>query len=73
MRIPVPGIHHVYNALAGIAAGIELGISPEKIIEGIEEFSPGKMRLNILNHNGLKIINDAYNASPQSMELQLMF
>ncbi|HHV29583.1 UDP-N-acetylmuramoyl-tripeptide--D-alanyl-D-alanine ligase [Acetivibrio mesophilus] len=68
VRIPVPGIHNVYNALAGIAAGIELGISPEKIIEGIEEFSPGKMRLNILNHKGLKIINDAYNASPQSME-----
>ncbi|ABN52209.1 MAG TPA: UDP-N-acetylmuramoyl-tripeptide--D-alanyl-D-alanine ligase [Hungateiclostridium thermocellum] len=68
VRIPVPGIHNVYNALAGIAVGIELGIPPEKIVEGIEEFSPGKMRLDIINYNGLKIINDAYNASPQSME-----
>lgn len=68
VKIPVPGIHNVYNALAGIAVGIELGISPEKIIAGIEEFSPGNMRLNVLNQNGLKIINDAYNASPQSME-----
>ncbi|HPD01018.1 MAG TPA: UDP-N-acetylmuramoyl-tripeptide--D-alanyl-D-alanine ligase, partial [Acetivibrio sp.] len=68
VKIPVPGLHNIYNALAGIAAGIELGIPPEEIIKGIEEFVPGKMRLNIINHNGLKIINDVYNASPQSME-----
>ncbi|NLD50553.1 MAG: UDP-N-acetylmuramoyl-tripeptide--D-alanyl-D-alanine ligase, partial [Clostridiaceae bacterium] len=68
VNIPVPGVHNVYNALAGIAAGRELGIPIEKIIQGIEEFTPGKMRLNIINHNGIKIINDAYNASPQSME-----
>lgn len=68
VRIPVPGIHNVYNALCGIAAGIELGVPVDKIVEGIEGFTPGKMRLNIINHNGLKIINDAYNASPQSME-----
>ena len=68
IKIPVPGLHNIYNALAGIAAGIELGIPPEEIIKGIEEFVPGKMRLNIINHKGLKIINDVYNASPQSME-----
>ncbi|MFZ5985967.1 MAG: UDP-N-acetylmuramoyl-tripeptide--D-alanyl-D-alanine ligase [Bacillota bacterium] len=68
IRVPVPGIHNVYNALAGLAAGIELGIPVGKIVEGIEEFTPEKMRLNIINHNGIKIINDAYNASPQSME-----
>jgi len=68
VKIPVPGLHNIYNALAGIAAGIELGISPDEIIKGIGDFSPGKMRLNIIKHNGLKIINDVYNASPQSME-----
>jgi UDP-N-acetylmuramoyl-tripeptide--D-alanyl-D-alanine ligase len=68
VKIPVSGLHNIYNALAGIAAGIELGITLEEIIKGIEEFTPGKMRINIINHNGLKIINDVYNASPQSME-----
>lgn len=68
VHIPAPGIHNVYNALAAIAAGIELGIPMEEIIRGIAEFSPGKMRLNIISHNGMKIIDDAYNASPQSME-----
>lgn len=68
VHIPVPGVHNVYNALAGIAAGVELGIPADKMIQGIEEYTPGKMRLNLINHNGIKIINDAYNASPQSME-----
>ncbi len=66
--VPVPGLHNVYNALAAIAAGIELGIDVEKIIQGISEYTPGKMRQNILTANGVKIINDTYNASPQSME-----
>ncbi|TYQ13058.1 UNVERIFIED_CONTAM: UDP-N-acetylmuramoyl-tripeptide--D-alanyl-D-alanine ligase [Acetivibrio alkalicellulosi] len=68
VKVPVPGIHNIHNALASIAAGIELGIPEDKIIAGIEEFTPGNMRLNIINHNGVKIINDAYNASPQSVE-----
>lgn len=68
VHVPVPGIHNVYNALAAIAAGLELGVPMNRIVDGIAEFSPGKMRLNILQQNGIKIINDAYNASPQSME-----
>ncbi|MCX7921310.1 MAG: UDP-N-acetylmuramoyl-tripeptide--D-alanyl-D-alanine ligase [Clostridia bacterium] len=68
VHVPVPGIHNVYNALAAIAAGIELKISMGKIVKGISQFSSGKMRQNIISHKGFKIINDAYNASPQSME-----
>ncbi|MCX8130128.1 MAG: UDP-N-acetylmuramoyl-tripeptide--D-alanyl-D-alanine ligase [Clostridia bacterium] len=66
--VPVPGVHNVYNALAAIAAGVELKIPMEAIIRGISEFSPSKMRLNIVSHGDIKIINDTYNASPQSME-----
>lgn len=68
VHVPVPGIHNVHNALAAIAAGIELGIPVNEIVKGIDDFTPGEMRLNIVKRNGLKIINDAYNASPQSME-----
>lgn len=66
--VPAPGIHNIYNALAAFAVGIEYGIPPFEIIEGIADFKPGKMRLNITSVNGIKLINDAYNASPQSME-----
>ncbi|NLW28196.1 UDP-N-acetylmuramoyl-tripeptide--D-alanyl-D-alanine ligase [Acetivibrio saccincola] len=72
VKVPVPGIHNIYNALASIAAGVELMIPEEDIIKGIEEFSPAKMRLDIINSNGIKVINDAYNASPQSMEAALV-
>jgi len=71
IHVPLPGVHNVYNALAAIAVGIELGIPAEKIARGIESFSSAKMRLNIVFLNGIKIINDAYNASPQSMEAAL--
>jgi UDP-N-acetylmuramoyl-tripeptide--D-alanyl-D-alanine ligase len=68
VRIPVPGVHNVYNALAAIAVGLKMNIPMEIIIKGIAEYSPGNMRQNIITHKGIKIINDAYNASPQSMQ-----
>ncbi len=68
VKVPVPGVHNVYNALAAIAVGIEMKIPVEIIIDGIAEYSPGNMRQNIISHKGMKIINDAYNASPQSMQ-----
>jgi len=68
IHIPAPGTHNVYNALAAIAIGMELNIPVEKIVSGISEYIPYKMRLNITNRDGIKIINDVYNASPQSME-----
>jgi UDP-N-acetylmuramoyl-tripeptide--D-alanyl-D-alanine ligase len=71
VNIPIPGTHNVYNALAAIAVGIELNLPMEKIITGISEYKPGKMRMNITDKDGIKIINDVYNASPQSMEAAL--
>lgn len=71
VHIPLPGVHNVYNALAAIAVGLEMGIDMENIIEGISKFVPGKMRLNIVKADGVKVINDAYNANPQSMEAAL--
>ncbi len=68
VKVPVPGIHNVYNAMAAIALGVEMNISMKIIVEGISDYSPGSMRQNIISHKGIKIINDAYNASPQSMQ-----
>lgn len=71
VHLPVPGVHNVNNALAAVAAGRELNVPMEDIIEGIVGYKPGKMRLDIISVNGLKIINDTYNASPQSMKAAL--
>ena len=71
VKIPAVGRHNVYNVLFGIACGIELGLSPEEILAGIRNYRPGKMRLNIIEKDGIKFINDCYNAGPDSMKAAL--
>ena len=68
IHIPAPGVHHVYNALAAIVIGTEFKIPMDKIREGISEFTNSKMRMEVLSCGEIKVINDTYNASPQSME-----
>jgi len=71
IQLPVPGVHNVYNALAAIAAGFELGVPMHDLQKGISHFTAAKMRLNIIRCNGMIIINDAYNAGPQSVKAAL--
>ena len=71
VHVPAPGIHNVYNALAAIAAGLELSVPMQDIIDGIAQFRTGRMRMDIISANGLTVINDAYNASPQSVKAAL--
>ncbi|MHB2025736.1 MAG: UDP-N-acetylmuramoyl-tripeptide--D-alanyl-D-alanine ligase [Elusimicrobiota bacterium] len=58
-----------YNACAAAAAAWALGIKPEIIRQGLEEFKPAPMRLERLRHpSGCDIVLDAYNANPASMK-----
>ncbi|MBB6217009.1 UDP-N-acetylmuramoyl-tripeptide--D-alanyl-D-alanine ligase [Anaerosolibacter carboniphilus] len=67
-KLKVPGKHNIYNALMAIAIGVEMDVEMSFIQEALEEFGGSKMRLNIMmTKEGIKIINDAYNASPDSM------
>lgn len=62
------GLHNVRNALAAIAIAMELGISPSVSKKGLAGYEPLKMRGNIIKSDGLTIIDDTYNASPDSMK-----
>ena len=74
IKVPVGGEHFVYNALCATAVGRILGISDEKIKNGIEKFELTKKRMDIKKlENGAIIINDAYNASYESMKASLEF
>lgn len=66
--INVLGIHNVYNALAAYAVGKKYGISSKKIREGLKKFESDGIRQSIFEKNGIKFINDCYNASPQSVK-----
>ncbi len=68
VHIPFPGKHMVSNALAAAAMGFLAGLSDAEIKAGIETAKLTKMRMDIKETpNGITLINDAYNASPQSM------
>lgn len=67
VHIPVPGMHMVYNALAGACAGIALGLSLEEIKEGLASLKTIAGRLNLIPTDSLLIIDDCYNANPVSM------
>lgn len=62
------GEHNVKNALAAFCVGRELGISPEKIVEGIAKYRPDGLRQNLKISKGRTFIVDCYNASPDSMK-----
>jgi len=67
MSVPLPGRHNVTNAMAAVAVGWRLGVEPAAIARGLARFSPSKMRLEVIETERFRIINDAYNANPQSM------
>lgn len=74
ITVPVGGEHFVLNALCAISVGRALEIEPEKIVRGIETFELTKKRMDITElANGIKIINDAYNASLESMQASLKY
>ena len=66
--IPALGGHMIYPTLMAAAVGETLGMAPDEIVRGIGAFLPTKMRMNIIRCPGdIVILNDAYNANPQSM------
>lgn len=71
VRIPIPGRHNVYNALAAAAVGEALGLTTEEICQGIAQAHTIDGRTNIIEVNGMTVIDDCYNANPVSMKAAL--
>lgn len=68
VKLPVPGFHNALNGAIAAAACSCLGISIEKASEGLLNMALTDMRLTIREKNGIKVIDDTYNASPASMK-----
>lgn len=72
VKLPLPGKFNVLNALAAVAVAFELGLSKEQIQTGLTKIKLTKMRLEkTKGKKGEVIINDAYNANPDSMKAAL--
>ena len=65
--IPTMGRHHIYAALFAFAVGIRMGLDEQTIINGLNRYRPVGMRQNIYEIGGITVIEDCYNASPESM------
>src|SRR2546429_1426798 len=70
-QLPVPGLHMVQNALLAVAAGRAFGVSLEECAAGLVSAPLTKARLQIREINGVKFIDDSYNANPDSMKAAL--
>jgi len=71
VTIPALGTHMVYAALAATVIGERHGLNGSQIAAGIRRFVPTKMRMNVISQGGVTILDDAYNANPQSMRAAL--
>lgn len=72
VRLSLAGRHNVANALAAIAVGRLLGVSPSAIATALAEFRPLRQRTEVEQiARGVTLINDSYNSNPRAMEQML--
>lgn len=70
-HLPVTGEHMVRNALLAVSAGLELGLSLRECASGLASTKLSARRLACLDVRGVTVLDDSYNANPDSMEAAL--
>jgi len=69
LRLQVPGLHNVRNALAAAACAHAVGVEPDEIAAGLARYAGTKGRLQRLPaRSGATLIDDTYNANPDSVK-----
>ncbi len=71
VSLRMPGAHNVLNALAACAALVASGVSVEKALAGLDRFRPLPLRLAVQRLSQVTLIDDSYNANPQSVQAAL--
>ncbi len=71
-RLNLLGRHQVVNALFALAVGAELGLKREEMQRGLAECAPAKMRLQLSESGGVRVLDDAYNANADSVLAALL-
>ena len=65
--IPTMGRHNIYAALFAFAVGIRMNLDEETILCGLNRYRPVGLRQNVYTLGSITVIEDCYNASPESM------
>lgn len=67
VRLPIPGVHNIHNALAALGVGVWFGVPFSAACRGLEKAVFSGMRLQVEETCcGVTLINDCYNSNPQS-------
>jgi UDP-N-acetylmuramoyl-tripeptide--D-alanyl-D-alanine ligase len=69
--LAVPGLHIAHNAAAAAAVALAAGVPLGSLGEALSRYAPEGMRNRVEHLHGLRVIDDAYNANPTSMEAAL--
>jgi len=69
--VPLLGKHTACNALAAIAVARKMAVPEDVIIDGLSKATGPEMRLQLQKISGITLVNDAYNANPNSMRAAL--
>lgn len=67
-ELNIEGDYNIQNSLAAIEMGFSLGMKVEDINKGLKNYAPIEKRWDCQEVKGYKIINDSYNANPESMK-----
>lgn len=68
IELPVPGAHNAVNAALAASVASEFGIGLKEVKTGLSKLSLTGKRLLVKEGRGIKVIDDSYNAAPQSMK-----
>lgn len=72
LDIPAPGAHMIYPASLAVAVGERLGVPAEEIVRGVAAYEPAGARMRVVRlSGGRRLLDDCYNAGPQSMRSAL--
>src|SRR5207248_849995 len=66
-RLPLVGVHNVYNALAAIAVALQQGISLSDCMKALADLQPADKRGQVVRIGNITVINDCYNSNPKAL------
>ena len=67
LQLNVPGEQNAQNALAAATVGLSMKVPGRRVVEALSEFTAAGKRSEVIQVNGLTILNDSYNANPDSV------
>ena len=71
IKLPLPGAHNATNAAAAFAVAHQLGVAPDAIVAALQKAQLPGARMRVISTETLTIIDDCYNAGPDSMRAAL--